>query len=53
MAASSGMVKMFMEPDLPVFYKMDLTGLGTVGIYIKTSEQVRSEQDTDNQDEDD
>ena len=53
MAASSGMVKMFMEPDLPVYYKMDLTGLGTVGIYIKTSEQVRSEQDTDNQDEDD
>jgi len=43
LAASSDMVKIFTKPDLPVHYKMNLVSLGEVNIYIKTTEQVQSE----------
>jgi Proliferating cell nuclear antigen, N-terminal domain len=47
LAASSDMVKIFTKQDLPVHYKMNLASLGEVNIYIKTSEQVQSEHDSE------
>jgi len=47
-------VKIFVKKDLPLYYKMKVGSLGEIGIYIKTLEQVRSEQDTaDDEDQDD
>ena len=39
-------IKIFVKKDLPLYYKMKVGTLGEIGIYIKTLEQVRIENDT-------
>lgn len=52
-AGLSETVKIFVKKDLPLYYKMKVGSLGEIGIYIKTLDQVRSEQDTANDEESD
>ena len=39
-------IKIYTKADLPLYYKMNVGSLGEIHIYIKTQEQVRSEQES-------
>ena len=39
-------IKIYVNKELPIYYKMNVGSLGEIGIYIKTDEQVKSDKDT-------